>query len=78
MKPVIKAINSSCAKALSHRQFQQLLLDIQAEYGDVAYHNKMAQSEVCTEAPLPSKGGNWTIPKKGPTDARTIRSCLAG
>lgn len=39
MKPVIKAINYIRSKALCHRQFQQFLLDIQAEYGDVIYHN---------------------------------------
>ncbi|XP_072303167.1 general transcription factor II-I repeat domain-containing protein 2 [Eucyclogobius newberryi] len=39
MKPVIKAINYIRSKALCHRQFQQFLIDIQAEYGDVVYHN---------------------------------------
>ncbi|CAM1292725.1 Uncharacterised protein r2_g183 [Pycnogonum litorale] len=39
MKPVAKAINSIRSKALTHRQFQQFLRDIQAEYGDVIYHN---------------------------------------
>ncbi|XP_061403616.1 general transcription factor II-I repeat domain-containing protein 2B-like [Lethenteron reissneri] len=39
MKPVAKAINSIRSKALYHRQFQQFLRDIQAEYGDVVYHN---------------------------------------
>ena len=39
MKPVVKAINYIRSKALYHRQFQQFLLDIQAEYGDVIYHN---------------------------------------
>ena len=39
IKPVIKAINSIRSKALFHRQFQQFLLDIQGEYGDVVYHN---------------------------------------
>ena len=39
MKPAVKAINSIRSKALYHRQFQQFLLDIQAEYGDVIYHN---------------------------------------
>ncbi|OCT78218.1 hypothetical protein XELAEV_18029325mg, partial [Xenopus laevis] len=37
MKPVIKLINLIRAKALCHRQFQQFLLDIQAEYRDVVY-----------------------------------------
>ncbi|KAK7886513.1 hypothetical protein WMY93_026134 [Mugilogobius chulae] len=38
MKPVIKTINTIRSKALYHRQFQQFLHDIQAEYGDVLYH----------------------------------------
>lgn len=39
VKPVVKTINLICSKALYHRQFQQFLLDIEAEYGDVIYHN---------------------------------------
>ena len=39
LKPVIKAINYIRSRALCHRQFQQLQLDIQAEYRDVVYHN---------------------------------------
>lgn len=39
MKPVLRAINYIRSKALCHRQFQQFLLNIQAEYGDVVYHN---------------------------------------
>lgn len=39
MKLVIKAINSIRSKPQCHHQFQQFLLDIQAEYGDVLYHN---------------------------------------
>jgi len=39
MKPVAKAINFIRSKALRHRQFQQFLNDIEAEYGDVLYHN---------------------------------------
>ncbi|XP_063781329.1 general transcription factor II-I repeat domain-containing protein 2A-like [Pseudophryne corroboree] len=42
MKPVIKAINYIRSRALCHRQFQQFLLDIQAEYGDVVYHNDIS------------------------------------
>lgn len=38
MKPVIKAINYIRSTALCHRQFQQFLLDMNAEYGDVVYH----------------------------------------
>ena len=41
MKPVINAINYIRSKALCHRQFQQFLLDIQAEYGDVVYRNDL-------------------------------------
>lgn len=37
--PVVKTINVIRAKALYHRQFQQFLSDIEAEYGDVIYHN---------------------------------------
>ncbi|KAK2816816.1 hypothetical protein Q5P01_025007 [Channa striata] len=39
MKPVVKAINSISSKSLHHQQFQQFLLNIQAEYGDVTYHS---------------------------------------
>ncbi|KAL3977581.1 hypothetical protein ACER0C_018643 [Sarotherodon galilaeus] len=39
MKPVAKPINCIRSKALYHRQFQQFLHDIQAEYGDVIYHS---------------------------------------
>uniref|UniRef100_K7GDH0 SPIN-DOC-like zinc-finger domain-containing protein n=1 Tax=Pelodiscus sinensis TaxID=13735 RepID=K7GDH0_PELSI len=39
MKPVLKTINFIRSKALCHRQFKQFLLDIQAEYEDVLYHN---------------------------------------
>ena len=38
MKPVVKNINFIRSKALNHRQFQQFLLDMDAEYGDVLYH----------------------------------------
>lgn len=38
MKPVTKAINSIHSKALCHRQLQQFLSKILAEYGDVVYH----------------------------------------
>ncbi|XP_072274649.1 general transcription factor II-I repeat domain-containing protein 2A-like [Pyxicephalus adspersus] len=39
MKPVVKTGNFIRAKAPCHRQFKQFLLDIQAEYEDVLYHN---------------------------------------
>ena len=39
MNPVVKAINFIRSKALNHRQFHQYLLDMDAEYGDVLYHN---------------------------------------
>ncbi|XP_077340540.1 general transcription factor II-I repeat domain-containing protein 2-like [Lithobates pipiens] len=39
MKPVVKTINFIRSKAMCHRQFKQFLLDIQAEYEDVLYHN---------------------------------------
>ena len=41
MKPVAKAINFIRSKALCHHQFQQFLHDIEAEYGDVLYHNNV-------------------------------------
>ena len=41
MKLVAKAINFIRSKALCHRQFQQFLHDIEAEYGDVSYHNNV-------------------------------------
>ncbi len=39
MKPVIKTIHFIRSKALCHCQFKQFLLNIQAKYGDVLYHN---------------------------------------
>lgn len=39
VKPVVKSTNLIRAKALNHCQFQQFLLDMEAEYGDVIYHN---------------------------------------
>lgn len=39
MGPVIKSINYIRSRALCHRQFQQFLSEIHAEYGDVVYHN---------------------------------------
>lgn len=39
VSPVVKAINFIRAKALYHCQFQQFLSDIEAQYGDVIYHN---------------------------------------
>ena len=39
MKPVEKASNFIRYKTLCHRQFQQFLQDIEAEYGDALYHN---------------------------------------
>ena len=50
MKPMVKAINSFHSKALYHCKFNQLLLDILAEYGDVVYHG-VAQLGSCT-API--------------------------
>ena len=38
MKPVVKAINYIRSRALCHRQFQQFLEEIDAEYGDVVYY----------------------------------------
>lgn len=39
MKAMIRIINFICSKASCHCQFKQFLLDVQAEYGDVVYHN---------------------------------------
>lgn len=33
------AINYICCKAMCHHKFQEFLLEIQAEYRDVVYHN---------------------------------------
>ncbi|KAJ7319949.1 hypothetical protein JRQ81_019460 [Phrynocephalus forsythii] len=41
IKQVMKAIKYICSKALCHHQFQQFLLNIQAEYGDIVYHNEL-------------------------------------
>ncbi|XP_070405911.1 general transcription factor II-I repeat domain-containing protein 2-like [Nothobranchius furzeri] len=62
MKPVMKAINYIRSKELCHRQFQQFLLDIQAEYGDVLYHNDVRWlSRGSALQRCFSQGGNWTI-----------------
>lgn len=41
-KPAIKTTHFSRSKALCHRNFQQFLFDIQAEYGDVVHHNDVS------------------------------------
>lgn len=62
MKPVVKAIDSIRSKALHHRQFQQFLLDIQAEYGDVIYHNDVRWlSRGSALQRFFSQRGNWTF-----------------
>ena len=64
LKPVIKAINYIRSRALCHSQFQQFLLDIQAEYGDVVYHNDVRWLSVCggrhcnASTPLGKKSDN--------------------
>ena len=39
--PVVHAVNMIRARGLSHRQFQALLEDVEAEHIDVLYHNKV-------------------------------------
>ena len=38
----VKEIHSIRSKALYYRQLKQLLLDLQAEYGDVVYHTDVS------------------------------------
>lgn len=56
-------IQSVCSKVLYHSQFQQSLLDHQAEYGDVICH-KNDQWEICTTGIwgfLSSEEENWAV-----------------
>ena len=39
--PVVHAVNTIRARGLSHRQFQALLEDVEAEHIDVLYHSKV-------------------------------------
>jgi len=39
MSVVTKAVNFIRSHGLTHRQFQSFLLEIEAEYNDVVYHN---------------------------------------
>lgn len=39
--PVVSVVNTIRARALNHRQFQSLLEDMEAEHGDVLYHNNV-------------------------------------
>ncbi|PVD24665.1 hypothetical protein C0Q70_15150 [Pomacea canaliculata] len=39
--PVVSVINTIRARALNHRQFKALLEDIEAQHGDVLYHNNV-------------------------------------
>ncbi|GAA6087534.1 general transcription factor II-I repeat domain-containing protein 2-like [Tachysurus ichikawai] len=76
MKPVIKTINYIRTKALCHRQFQQFLLDIQAEYGDVVYHNDarwLSRGGLhCSASTVLGRKSDNSWQKKRITDARTI------
>ena len=38
MKKVVSTINFIKSRALNHRQFQQFLEDVEAEYGDLIYY----------------------------------------
>eukprot|EP00106_Octopus_bimaculoides_P003328 XP_014770770.1 PREDICTED: general transcription factor II-I repeat domain-containing protein 2-like [Octopus bimaculoides] len=39
--PVVSMVNTVRARALYHRQFKSLLENVEAEYGDVIYHNSI-------------------------------------
>lgn len=39
--PVVSVVNTIRARALNHRQFKSLLEDMEAEHGDVLYHNNV-------------------------------------
>jgi hypothetical protein len=41
MNIVVSTVNFIRRSALNHRQFQQFLLEIEAEYGDVFYHTEI-------------------------------------
>lgn len=41
MKDVIKVVNFIRSHALNHREFQQLLADVDAEYGDIPYFTEV-------------------------------------
>ena len=41
IKPVVNVVNTIRARALNHRQFAALLEDVEAEFGDVIYHNSV-------------------------------------
>ncbi len=41
MRDVVKIVNNICSKALSHRQFKALMDEMDAQYGDVLYHQEV-------------------------------------
>ncbi len=41
MRDVIKIVNNIRSKALSHRQFKALMDEMDAQYGDVLYHQEV-------------------------------------
>jgi hypothetical protein len=41
MNIVVSTVNFIRKSALNHRQFQQFLLEVEAEYGDVLYHTEI-------------------------------------
>jgi hypothetical protein len=38
---VVSTVNFIISSALNYRQFQQFLLEVEAEYGDVLYHTEI-------------------------------------
>jgi len=80
MKPLVKAINSIGSKAPHHHQLQRLLLDTQPEYGDVIHHNdvRWLRGGSALHTFFSLRGNRTFFLWKGESNARTIRSCMAG
>jgi hypothetical protein len=38
---VVKIVNTTVAKALSHRQFKEFLVEMESEYADLLLHGKV-------------------------------------
>ena len=81
MKPVAKAINFIRSKALCHRQFQQFLHDIEAEYGDVLYHNNVRWLSMGSALQrffsLKGEIGQFLVEKGRPMQELSDTVCLA-
>jgi hypothetical protein len=41
MNIVVSTVNFIRSRSLNHRQFRELLIDIEADYGDVIYHSEV-------------------------------------